>query len=151
MGDPKEVRIGSVFPPGRPPSGSVKSTEKNQDHIEALVRNYKLSKEIESCCADPRKEVERGQEKKTLEKDAQDEQMQEINCQMKSCKHLSTNFLCHSWPLQLDQGSAMSPVPNFLRSPKHQTYKASVKTSVLVRHTRKITDKKSKVYAKTFK
>lgn len=105
MGDPKEVRIGSVFPPGRPPSGSVKSTEKNQDHIEALVRNYKSSKEIgaagqekskQSCCADPRKEVERGQEKKTLEKDAQDEQMQEINCQMKSCKHLSTNFLCHS-------------------------------------------------------
>ena len=63
--------------------GSVKSPEKNQDHIEALVRNYKwskvemgggLEKSKQQSCADPQKEVD-----SSLERDKQ-EQVQEINC-----------------------------------------------------------------------
>ena len=66
---------------------SVKSCEKNQDHIEALVRNYKSSKvEIgglqdkskQQSYVDTQKEVDNCQEKNTSEKDEQ-EMMQEIN------------------------------------------------------------------------
>ena len=66
---------------------SVKSPEKNQDHIEALVRNYKSSKvEIgglqdkskQKSYVDTQKEVDNCQEKNTSERDEQ-EQMQEIN------------------------------------------------------------------------
>ena len=63
--------------------GSVKSAEKNQEHIEALVRNYKWSKvemgggqekSKQQSCVDPQKEVD-----SSLERDKQ-EQVQEINC-----------------------------------------------------------------------
>ena len=51
------------------------------------MRNYKSSKEIvatgqnkskQNCCVEDCKEVDRCQEKNTLEKDKQDKQMQEI-------------------------------------------------------------------------
>ena len=69
---------------------SVKSPEKNQDRIEALVRNYKSSKvEIgggqdkskHQSYVDTQKEVDNCQEKNTSERDEQ-EQMQEINFKM---------------------------------------------------------------------